>query len=157
MTYYYSERSQHKLDSCCQELQIVFLEALKFMDITIIDGHRNEQRQNDYYESGKSQVQFPNGKHNTFPSEAIDAAPYPIDWHDRERATLFAGFVLGIAAMKGILLRWGGDWNHDWQVKDNNFDDLWHFEVVQVVAGPKTRKKDEKENVVPMPSRIVSK
>jgi|TARA_R100001530_G_C4297191_1_gene149550 hypothetical protein len=154
--YKYSESSQEKLNSCCPALQEVFSEALKFMDITIIDGHRNEKRQNDYYESGKSQVQFPNGKHNTLPSEAIDAAPCPIDWHDRERATLFAGFILGMAAMKGVLLRWGGDWNHDWQVKDNNFDDLWHFEVVQVVASPRTEKGNGKKNVVPITPNISS-
>jgi len=27
-------------------------------------------------------------------------------------------------------LRWGGDWDRDTQVDDNNFDDLVHFELV---------------------------
>ena len=64
------------------------------------------------------------------PSEAIDAAPCPIDWEDRERATLFAGFMIGLGKDHDIDLRWGGDWNTDWQVKDNKFDDLLHYEVV---------------------------
>ena len=28
-----------------------------------------------------------------------------------------------------INLRWGGDWNQDFQVNDNKFDDFPHFEV----------------------------
>ncbi len=83
------------------------------------------------FRTGKSQVKFPHGKHNTNPSLAVDAAPYPIDWQDRERFTLFAGFVLCIAASMGVTLRWGGDWDLDWQVRDNSFDDLLHFEIVE--------------------------
>ena len=29
----------------------------------------------------------------------------------------------------GLKIRWGGDWDMDTQVKDNNFDDLPHFEI----------------------------
>jgi hypothetical protein len=29
----------------------------------------------------------------------------------------------------GINLRWGGDWDQDWEVKDNKFDDFPHFEL----------------------------
>jgi hypothetical protein len=31
----------------------------------------------------------------------------------------------------GIELRWGGDWSMDFEVKDNRFDDLVHFEIVE--------------------------
>jgi hypothetical protein len=55
--------------------------------------------------------------------------PYPIDWDDRERFHLFSGFVLGIARSMGIKLRWGGDWNMNFEVDDNNFDDFPHFEL----------------------------
>jgi len=64
------------------------------------------------------------------PSLAVNAAPYPIDWENRERATLFAGYVLGVADEMGIKLRWGGDWNMNFETADNNFDDLWHFELI---------------------------
>jgi peptidoglycan L-alanyl-D-glutamate endopeptidase CwlK len=36
--------------------------------------------------------------------------------------------VLGIAQSMGINLRWGGDWDKDWEVQDNKFDDFPHFE-----------------------------
>jgi hypothetical protein len=43
--------------------------------------------------------------------------------------TYFAGYVKGIAMMLGIPIRWGGDWNSNNDLKDNNFDDLPHFEL----------------------------
>ena len=78
---------------------------------------------------GNSKVKFPNGKHNKSPSVAVDVAPYPIDWKDRDRFHYFGGYVLGIAAMMGLRIRWGGDWDMDTQTKDNKFDDLVHFEI----------------------------
>lgn len=129
MTNKYSKSSADKLASCHEDLQLVFNLVLQHIDTTVIEGHRPESRQNELYRTGKSQLQWPEGKHNSTPSLAIDVAPYPINWKDRERFTLYAGFVLGIAASKGIKLRWGGDWDMDNQVADNNFDDLVHFEL----------------------------
>ena len=107
--YAYGKKSKSRLMTCDSRLQDVFLEAIEHMDISILEGFRTERRQNDLFDQGKSQLKWPEGKHNTNPSLAIDAAPYPIDWKDRERATLFAGFILGMAANQGIELRWGGD------------------------------------------------
>ncbi len=130
----YSSTSAQRLKQCDLRLQDVFNTVLETIDHTIITGGRDGVTQNEMFRTGKSKVQFPNSKHNSAPSMAVDAAPYPIDWKDRERATLFAGFVMGIAKEKGITLRWGGDWNSDWQVKDNHFDDLWHFEITEGIV-----------------------
>ena len=54
----------------------------------------------------------PKNKHNAEEpelSKAVDVAPYPIDWNDKERFYYFAGVVMGIAIQMGIPLRWGGD------------------------------------------------
>jgi len=126
----YSNKSKNKLSTVDMKLQEVFNEVIKHFDNTIITGHRTEVEQTIHYDTGRSKVQFPNSKHNSSPSMAVDAAPYPIDWNDRERFTLFAGYVLGIAASRGIRLRWGGDWDKDTEVSDNRFDDLLHFELV---------------------------
>jgi hypothetical protein len=128
--YPYSERSLAQLGTCHQEIQNVFMWAAEYIDITVLEGERSEDRQNFLFDTDKSQLRWPDGKHNASPSNAVDAMAYPIDWHDRERATLFAGFILGLGAGMGIQLIWGGDWDRDWQVKDNNFDDLAHFERV---------------------------
>ena len=40
----------------------------------------------------------------------------------------FGGFVLGTAAQMGIDIRWGGDWDGDRDIHEQNFDDLVHYE-----------------------------
>ena len=125
----FSQTSKDRLATCDARLQQVFNEVVKYFDCTVLCGHRNQADQDAAFASGKSQKKWPNGNHNSMPSKAADVMPFPIDWNDRERMTLFAGFVLGIAQGMGIDIRWGGDWNENTQVKDNSFDDLVHFEV----------------------------
>ena len=127
----FSEKSISKLSTCHPLLQRVFHEVVREFDCTILEGHRDKDRQNQMVADGKSQVQWPDGKHNTVPSLAVDVTPYPIKWDDRERQTLFAGYVLATAKAMGVTLRWGGDWDRDTEVRDNSFDDLVHFEIVE--------------------------
>ena len=126
----FSEKSLAKLTTCDPLLQRVFREVVQNFDCTILEGYRDKDRQNQMVAEGKSQVRWPDGKHNTVPSCAVDVTPYPIQWDDRERQTLFAGYVLATAKAMGINLRWGGDWDRDTEVRDNTFDDLVHFELV---------------------------
>ena len=107
----------------------MFNEVIKHVDCSILEGHRSKERQNKLYDEGRTKVRYPDGRHNADPSKAVDVTPYPVNWEDRERQTLFAGFVLGIARGMGLRLRWGGDWDQDFQVMDNRFDDFPHFEI----------------------------
>ncbi len=129
----FSERSKRELKTCHPALQTVFLATVKYFDCTIIEGKRNKARQNRLQEIGRSKVRWPASRHNTVEedglSEAVDVAPYPVDWDDIERFYFFAGFVLGIARSMGIQLRWGGDWDSDTQITDQTFNDLPHFEL----------------------------
>tara|TARA_R100001594_G_scaffold148985_2_gene205554 strand:- start:17 stop:409 length:393 start_codon:yes stop_codon:yes gene_type:complete len=125
----FGRRSRENLSTCHKDLQMVFKEVIRHVDCSVLEGHRSKDRQNALYEEGKTKVKYPRGRHNASPSNAVDVVPYPIDWKDRERMTLFAGFVLGIANQMGINLRWGGDWDQDFEVKDNMFDDFPHFEL----------------------------
>ena len=126
---YFGKTSKKRLSTCDSKLQKVFNEVIKHVDCSILEGHRDKDRQNKLYEEGKTKVRYPNGRHNRQPSSAVDVTPYPVDWKDRERQTLFAGFVIGVASQMGINLRWGGDWDQDFQVVDNRFDDFPHFEL----------------------------
>ena len=126
---YFGTRSKQRLATCDERLQKVFNEVIKYIDCSVLEGHRGQERQDKLYEEGKTKLKFPNGRHNMAPSNAVDVTPYPVDWKDRERQTLFAGFVIGIARSMGIRLRWGGDWDMDFQVNDNRFDDFPHFEI----------------------------
>ena len=126
----FSERSLRRLSTCDVKLQSLFKEVIKHVDCSILEGHRDERRQEQLFEEGKTKIHYPFGRHNSKPSRAVDVTPYPVDWSDRERQTLFAGFVLGVAARMGINIRWGGDWDKDWKVRDNKFDDFPHFELI---------------------------
>ena len=125
----FGRRSKERLKSCDKKLQKVFNEVIKHVDCSVLEGHRSAERQNKLYDEGKTKVRYPDGRHNADPSRAVDVVPYPIDWDDRERFHLFAGFVIGIARSMNIKLRWGGDWNMNFEVDDNNFDDFPHFEI----------------------------
>lgn len=130
----YSRKSERQLSTCVSELQLLFRTVLPFFDHSITEGHRNGDRQNELFRQGLTKAKFPDSRHNLVPSRAVDAAPYPVDWSDRDRFHLFAGYVLGTWEMlkqQGKVtgtLRWGGDWDRDTETKDNNFDDLVHFE-----------------------------
>ena len=125
----FGRKSLKNLSTCDERLQEVFNEVIKTVDCSVLEGHRSKDRQNSLYAEGKTKLRYPNGRHNEYPSRAVDVVPFPINWDDRERFHLFAGFVIGIAKSMGINLRWGGDWNQNWEVDDNKFDDFPHFEI----------------------------
>jgi peptidoglycan L-alanyl-D-glutamate endopeptidase CwlK len=110
----------------------VFNEVVKHFDCSIICGHRSEEEQNKVFYDGKSKVQFPNSKHNSIPSMAVDVAPYingKICW-DKDQLYFFAGFVWGVAKEMGINIRLGADWDGDGNIKDQTFFDRPHFELI---------------------------
>lgn len=137
----WSQSSANKLATCHPDLQVLANTVLPFHDCKVITGHRNEEQQNRMYAEGKSKLRWPNGKHNSDPSMAIDLAPYrPGDnpW-DYEYSLYFAGIVLGIADIlyqQGHMVhkvRWGGNWSTDRDYrsfKDVSFYDGLHFELV---------------------------
>ena len=125
----FGRKSRERLATCDEKLQKVFNEVIKYVDCSVLEGHRSKERQNKLFKEGKTKVKYPVGRHNSNPSNAVDVTPYPVDWNDRERQTLFAGFVMGVARGMDIRLRWGGDWNMNFKVKDNRFDDFPHFEL----------------------------
>lgn len=127
----FSTKSRAHLRTCTPGIQQVFNKVIEKFNCTILEGSRGEVRQNGLFHDGLSRKQYPDSKHNVIPSEGIDAAPWPIDWKDRERFTYFAGYVKGIADSLGIKIRWGGDWDMDTEVDDNTFDDLCHFEEIK--------------------------
>lgn len=125
----FSAKSKERLATCHILLQQVCNEVIKHYDCTVVCGHRNKEDQEEAVRTGKSKVHFPNSKHNPEPSEAVDLVPCPVDWNNKEAFYHFAGFVRGVAAMMNVKVRWGGDWDGDFDLKDQNFFDLPHFEL----------------------------
>jgi len=102
-------------------------------DISLTSGHRDCAEQNGYFEIGVSTLRWPDSKHNKLPSLAVDFQPYP--YPDTETKLWGAlGYIAGrayeIAADMNIKIRWGGDWDGDGDLTDQDFDDLFHLEIV---------------------------
>lgn len=119
----FGRRSNLNLCTCHPKLQQLFREVIKHYDCSILCGHRGEDEQNKAFYDGNSKVQYPDSKHNSLPSMAVDVAPYPIDWQNVERFYHFAGYVQCIADQLGIEIEWGGNWTNlkdcpHWQLKE---------------------------------------
>ena len=121
----FGKRSRERLKGVDPKLVNVLNEVVKHFDITVIEGLRSQERQNELVAQGKSKTKY--GKH--VEGKAVDIAPYPIDWECRDDFHYLGGFVRGIATSMGVKVRWGGDWDSDYTTKDNAFDDLVHFEI----------------------------
>lgn len=125
------------------KLQLLVDRVVEIVDISLVESIRSEGIQTLYFQERKTKVNYPNSKHNATDdpllhgvcfsvSDAIDLVPYPTAYKDKAQMLLVAGVVLAVAAMLGINIRWGGDWNGDGIINDNKgeFYDPWHFELV---------------------------
>lgn len=124
----FSKNSLKLLATCDEKLQTLMKEVIKDYDFTVICGTRGEADQDAAYKAGNSKLKFPNSKHNSNPSKAVDIAPYPIDWNNTQRFRDLAKVVLEKAEELGIKIRYGGDWNMNGK-QDDSFVDLPHFEL----------------------------
>ena len=123
--------SQARLVTCHIDLQQVCELVISNYDFSVLEGFRPNARQDELFRQGKSKLRAGESKHNSDPSRAVDIAPYPIAWDDVDRFYLLAGLMFQAAASLGITLRWGGDWDRDWDHKDQGFMDLPHFELME--------------------------
>jgi peptidoglycan L-alanyl-D-glutamate endopeptidase CwlK len=122
--------SRTKLDTCDPDLIRLVEYVAEHRDVRVIEGRRAKECQDDYFHKGLSKLQWPNGKHCSTPSKAVDLMEKPVNWNDRKRIVEFAHFVLDCAKTLGIKIRWGGDWDGDGDSKDEKFFDGPHFELV---------------------------
>ena len=125
--------SKVELATCDDRLQQLANEAIKYVDFSIIDGHRGKAEQDKAYANGNSKTPWPLSKHNKIPSRAFDFAPYPVDWSDAFRARvrfyIVAGVILVCAKQLGIKVRFGWDWNRNQDPRDDKFQDSGHVEL----------------------------
>jgi hypothetical protein len=126
----FGRRSLECLGTVDDRLVVLAEEVLRVgMDFSVICGHRTKTAQNGAFNYGFSKVRWPNSKHNSFPSKALDFAPYPIDWADEKRFYLLMGLFLTTAFFLEIPLIGGHDWDHDWDMKDQSFFDIGHIQL----------------------------
>ena len=121
----FGKRSRERMRGVDSRLINVMNELIKLMDVTIIEGLRTKERQEELVAKGASKTKF--SKH--IEGKALDLSPYPIDWENRDGFYYMGGMIRGLAQQLGYDIRYGGDWDSDGQTKDNNFDDLVHIEI----------------------------
>lgn len=138
MSYHLGRRSRRFLSTADYRFSLICKEGIKIIDFSVTESHRGRRKQNKYFRKGLSKVRFPFGKHNSLPSKAIHIEPWPTKWPDKDdpeypkqlaRFYHLAGIIIGIGESLGYKVRWGGDWNMDGDIMDQDFDDLTHFEI----------------------------
>lgn len=127
----FSKLSEQRLATCDSRLQKLLRAAIEHVDFTVLCGYRNEEEQEDAFRRGASTKHYPDSRHNTLPSSAVDIAPYPVDWKDTARFARLVGYIERIAQEHGIRIRWGGDFDGDGYTVDEKFIDMPHIELVE--------------------------
>lgn len=94
-------------------------------DIIVLEGIRSPERQKQLVAEGKSKTM--NSRHLT--GDAVDLAPYPIDWNDKKRFEEMASHMLAASKLVGVRITWGGDWNENGRSDDEKFYDGPHFQL----------------------------
>ena len=127
----FGTRSLLQLETCHEDLQRVLREAIKYVDFSVIEGHRSREDQQKYFAEGRSKLDgvTKKSRHQSFPSEAVDIVPYPSAYGDQQLMIELGRFVQGLGCGMGVELRWGGDWDGDFDRHDQTFDDLPHLEL----------------------------
>lgn len=140
----FSQQSWRKLQTCNRELRLLFANIVQTFDCKVLEGMRTADQQRENVRRGVSKTL--ESKHlrefSANPEEGVDAvdvAPWPLKWPDRSSDEYvkqlalfyyFGGYVLGYARGMKYDVRWGGDWDGDREILDQNFDDLVHFEMI---------------------------
>ncbi len=153
----FGRASLKKLNTCEPGIQLICHRVIKVIDFSVITGHRTKEEQNSLYPKF-TKLKWPYGKHNSCPSKAIDIAPYILpygaifggkeqilkirEYHDgRVSVAKIEDFILKsyarlvghierVAYDEGIKIRFGLDWDGDFDMLDQNFDDLGHWELL---------------------------
>ena len=132
--YKFGKSSEDRLASVHPDLVRVCRRMLGYgiLDATVVQGRRSKEDQDRAFKEGKSKLKYPQSKHNSDPSDAIDIAPFingKISWNT-QHCLVLAGLMLAAASELGVKVRWGGNWDRDGEpVTDQTFNDLVHFEL----------------------------
>lgn len=155
--YKFGKVSRANLEGLDPDMVMLAEIAIEYWDCTVVDGVRTYDEQVKNVAKGVSttmnSMHFPRNEKGEIDwkkglGRAMDIQPYPMDWKAVERGMravlaenvdpkgstlemyMFAGFIMGIAAAKGIRIRSGADWDSDRDISNQSFHDLPHHEKV---------------------------
>ena len=140
MAYSFGARSASLLSGVHPELQRLAREAIANspFDFAVTEGARDAATQAEKFAKGLSKVPF--SKHQIVPAQAVHFDPSPVRYPLPGDAPMVATKIYMKYAMLamhvrltaqrlGIPIRWGGDWDGDYDIMDQTFDDLAHYEL----------------------------
>ena len=132
--------SKRRLVTCHAILQELMYRVVERRDCFVACGHRGEEAQMVAFEARPqlSKVAWPDSNHNKTPSMAVDTCPWPEQW-DSEAAFVELSEIVKDEWAKMVAegvtqdydLRWGGDWDGDGNVDENDSWDKPHWELVR--------------------------
>lgn len=127
--YKFSKRSLNNMKNVHPDLIKIANEAIKYVDFTIIEGHRSIEQQKENIKKGVSQTL--KSKHCETPARAMDIIPYPFKgWNDTKDMDRVTKVILECARKLGIPARRGSDWNMNDNTGDEKFYDGPHIELM---------------------------
>jgi peptidoglycan LD-endopeptidase CwlK len=98
----FSEHSLEKLATCHPDLQKLANALILQRDCIIVQGHRSQAEQEQYWQAGTTSCRF--SPHNEDPSMAIDMMACPLDWGDIDTINEFRNLVDIVAKQVGVEL-----------------------------------------------------
>lgn len=146
----FGTRSQDNLNTCHPDLIKIMELAISRskVDFGITEGHRSLERQKLLFDQGKSKIDgiTKQGKHNCYPSLAVDIYTYHPDVETRRKLAydkVHLSYIAGIITAcseelfnEGLVdhvIRWGANWDSDGIIDyDQSFDDYPHFELIKI-------------------------
>jgi peptidoglycan L-alanyl-D-glutamate endopeptidase CwlK len=124
--YKWGSRSRDRLSTVHPDLVELVTKALHHADcpcdITVIEGHRTNERQAALYAQGRTapgprvtNAKPGQSKHNSMPSDAVDCGPCDryggVLWDDKDLFDRWGAHVKRVAEEEGIRVQWGGDFS----------------------------------------------
>ena len=142
----WGERSLRVLAELEPDLRVIMGDALRMceIDFGLVDGARTIEEQRQYFKEGKSKVNpdayatpaelYKAAKHIVGPgmpkSRAVDIViGVPGKAYDISHLCYVAGIIMACARVRGITIRWGGNFDRDNEILEQPFVDSVHFEI----------------------------
>ena len=134
--FFLSERSLFRLKDVNIKIINLSLLAIKRTPIDFgiawMGGKRTAEEQNQLFKDGYSKCDGYEkiSKHQS--GDAVDLNVFVggkvVD--NKEMLCVVAGVMFACANELNIKIRWGGDWNMNGDIRDNKFNDMYHFELI---------------------------
>ena len=135
MNFILSDRSLQRMKDVNPRLINLALLAIKRTPIDFgiawMGGMRTPEEQNQLFKDGYSKCDgyLKMSKHQS--GNAIDLNVFVGSRivNNKEMLCVVAGVMFSCANELNIKLRWGLDWDSDGDIRDNTFNDMYHFEL----------------------------